>query len=636
MYIGKIAAVLPNISRNKQISLCGLRMSNPLTADIVNFRGSKTVLYQQIKEALDNDDNAKALEIMGYNFRQDENGGITINEDVNFLKKLGISNSYTLLEKGIDAEKLMKNVIKINGDLYTIGTNLKKLNENLEVSGYVHTKGIPELFKNFSSQEDFAEQYGQGKLTSSIIKTYTDEDILKPSLKTKGALYFNGISKANKDFFDKFNKDIDNIYNNKELRDKFGLEKKDIQSIINTGKLNVWGIGISRIEHPEKYLYCGAEKDINSFTKSLIGSIKCRNERILEARGKCKIEPAGINREEKTVSIEALEALGYGSKADIIANAAFKEDEYYFKRYILENNEYEFNNSSMVYALESAKKNNPALIPIPIGQLSTDISEKVQDIIYSALILRRLNTVSDLNCGFTGFCINLNDKKNLDFLRTIDDADFYQWLDERLASYEEYEAENHKKLKEFINLGNLNDEEVKADFKKRVNTELAQRKIELEEKQAEKRRLEQEKMHLKKEKMMQKRINHSLRSSLAWFLSPNTKEEMKKNFNTHINEILTKNKEAAKIHHKLLMHEITLEEADKRLSKLNMDEKEKIELLSYFKKCWDAVGSDEYKQAFEITRPYYEAYLEKGLDGIDNEVIKKFIEQWEIKHKKLD
>jgi len=635
MNIGKIAAVLPNINRNKQIGLCGLRMSCPLHADIVSFRGSKAVLYEQIKEALDKDDNVKALEIMRYNFKQDENGGITINEDVNFLKKLGISNSYTLLEKGIDAEKLMKNVIKINGDLYTIGTNLKKLNENLEVSGFVHTKGIPELFKNFSSQEDFAEQYGQGKLTSSIIKTYTDEGILKPSLKTKHTSYFNGISEANKDFFDKFNKDIDNIYNNKELKDKFGLEKKDIQSGINTGKLNVWGIdGISRIENSEKYLYYGAEKDINSFIKSLIGSIKCKNDRIIEACERNRIEPEGINREEKTVSIESLEKAGYGSKADIIANADFKEYDYYVKRYILENDEYYFDNPSFLSAAGSAKENNPAVIEL--GLLSADMPDNVKDIIHSALIFNKLNVISDLTSAVRGFSINLNDKKNLEFLRTIDNADFQKWIDERLAAYEEYKAENQRKLKEFINLGILNDEEVKADFKKRVNTASAQRKIELEEKQAKKLRLEQEKMHLKKEKMMQNRRNQSLRSSLAWALSPNTRAEMKKNFNPYIREILTQNTEAAKIHKELFMHEITFKEAETSLSKVNISEKEKIALLSYFKKCWDAVSSEEYKKACEITKPFYDAYLEKGLDGIDNEAVRKIIEHWEIKHKALD
>jgi len=382
-----------------------------------------------------------------------------------------------------------------------------------------------------------------------------------------------------------------------DLKKKFGINAAEALhgGIIEIAQDNTYEVDMGAYSYTKGFDRCTfriLNPDMSKF---------CKNPDTM------KIYAAGRRNEfqreyESTASEDELEILGYGSKADIIANAG--ADNYRFKNYILQNTEYKLFTPEMRKALSDMRRNNPAMIPIddmPVPLTFALLNDKVRsarDIYHTARL-----------------CINIADKKNLEYLRTIDNPDFQKWIDEKLEAHAEYRAENQRIFEKFPK----NPAEIEAGIQREF-------KAQQEKKEA----LEAEKKR--------KKAAQSLRMTAAWVLSPKTREVMRKKINSHTREIMQKYKAAQQIQKKLLSGEITLKDAEPLLSKLSLTDDEMHEMMGYYRTCWETAGTDEWKKGLEQAGRIAETYVKYGIDGFEsNEMLKRFVLDWEekYKHKKL-
>ncbi|MDO5438378.1 MAG: hypothetical protein Q4F80_09295, partial [bacterium] len=124
----------------------------------------------------------------------------------------------------------------------------------------------------------------------------------------------------------------------------------------------------------------------------------------------------------------------------------------------------------------------------------------------------------------------------------------------------------------------------------------------------------------------------SLRNTIAWVLSPNTRQVRREQSNSHVQEIFAKHKEAKEINEQLLAGEITLDEAREKISALKLSKQDEIDVLSYHKSCWEISGTDEWKQALQDAKSYMEIYETSGIEGIEDPEMKERLTRWEREH----
>ncbi len=142
---------------------------------------------------------------------------------------------------------------------------------------------------------------------------------------------------------------------------------------------------------------------------------------------------------------------GYGSKADLIVNCGLRNNAYKIRRYILDNDIYDISDSTMTDILLRARHENPALIKI--ADLKKRLGKELsKNALTEAIFAEKLNIITENACRLTNsadYLIDLSDKKNLEFLTTINNEAFQIWLSDKLELIKTYKENNENALEEF-------------------------------------------------------------------------------------------------------------------------------------------------------------------------------------------
>lgn len=131
---------------------------------------------------------------------------------------------------------------------------------------------------------------------------------------------------------------------------------------------------------------------------------------------------------------------------------------------------------------------------------------------------------------------------------------------------------------------------------------------------------------LKKEKVKKGSIN-SLRGKLAYYFSPNTKaiaSELAKG-DGYLISIFQKQDEILKYNRAIKENCSTDEELEPE--KMELSKKEEIKLKSYYKHLWEIAGTQEIKEGYAKANEIIEQYLTFGLKSIEDENVRKIIQE---------
>ena len=384
-------------------------------------------------------------------------------------------------------------------------------------------------------------------------------------------------------------------YTSDELVKKFGMGKYCVEDALENGDIE---IAEDKTYKVKVYTPSGPVIVTKDLLKSTFRIKNPDLSKYFHAPNSMNISSAArtnefIRENDETASEEELEILGYGSKADIIANAG--EGNYRFKKSVLKSGEFRLFEPEMRKALSSARKNNPAVVSI----------YKMPMPLTFALINGKVRSVKDIY-GMEDPGINIADKKNLEYLRTVEIPDFQKWINEKLEAHAQYRKNNRRIFEEFKG----SPKKIEIEIQKEVNAQKAKNE------------------QLKAEEKRKKTAN-SLRMTIAWILSPNTREVMRQKINPHIKEIMKKYKAAQEVHKKLLLGEIGLRESEQALLKLNLTDGEIHDLMSYYHSCWETAGTEEWKKGLQQGGIIADIYVKHGIDGFEsNDKLKQLVMQW--------
>ena len=204
-----------------------------------------------IKEALANNNGLKALQILGYDVSEDENGGLTISGNYRTGMKpqaFMFSSAFDFDKFGVDEEKLLENVVKITGNFEIKTSSVKNLNRNLTVEGItiLQPEKEDELLSGLITVENISSLYG---ISPTIIKMFARNGALKPVFKTGRNCYFKDISGENKEFLDKLSEKRDTILTSREIQEKYSVSEISIKNALKNGILNPYCIQQGKYEY---------------------------------------------------------------------------------------------------------------------------------------------------------------------------------------------------------------------------------------------------------------------------------------------------------------------------------------------------------------------------------------------------
>ena len=606
-----------------------------LVGEFLRLHPSFIEQKEKIQTAIQNEDIITALNLMGFKASKNENGKIEIDGDFMFDFPVQIGSNETSIdfsEVGANKKEIFENIQKISGSLYYPDAVTPKIQGGMEIDKYV-------LLNKRTNEEDFFEEYISSKnitelyegIPNEVIRNFAQNGFIKPSIKTRDNIYFNSISGENKAFLDAIMQHRDEILTSKELQEKYGVSKVSIDHAVQNGLLKGYLFedkATNRNDNSNNYLF-----DItDERNKEGLSRLEKTGKRREMARARASIVPTNdferaclrnsvhLSNQTSTFSFPAsdLEQLGYGTKADLIANCGLRINSYEIKQYILNNDSYNINKPYIMDILLASKHNNPSIVSLK--DLQKKLGESKEEF-REAVVQDKLNIITDNPYRLTypeDYCLDVSDKKNLEFLRTIDNEEFQTWLSGILESKKDYTLRNNEAMEAF--------KETKAptQLEQRKNLEAEFRELEIERKKAQ----ESKRLEIKERKFEQKR-RLSLRNTIAWVLCPQTKQVKREHSNEKVQEIIEKHKEAKEISEQLLAGEITLEEAKEKIKSLNLSQNDEITLLAYHKTCWDISGTQEWKQALSDAKAIMEIYEKEGLDGIDDPEIRQRLVKWE-------
>ncbi len=413
------------------------------------------------------------------------------------------------------------------------------------------------------------------------------------------------------------------ILTDSELMKYYGVSREDVHSAFKSGKLTPYGIPEDttvRVSTNDNFMFDIKDKrnadTVKSFENFARTSKLYKNRAYLE-----RICNANINEQKhfpiKSFPAAELEKQGYGSKEDLMANVGLHIKVNEIKKYILNNNNYDLSSTLMYDIIEKSRRNNPALVPV--DELKKSMGEEK---LFDAVIGKHISFLKPLNsfsCSFKDLSINLDDEKNLEYLKSVNDDKFQNWLNLRLDKAQKYKASNIEKAEAFKSKEQpKTTDEVRKELQKEYEKIRAERNREIIRNAL-----------LKARDKESNARNTSLRSTIAWTLSDNTRQVMRENSNPHIREIAEKQKGIKQIQGALMMGDMTYEEAEKLINDLNLTQRDKIDLLSFYKTCWEISGTEEWKQSLKEAGELTEIYNQKGIDGIDNEKVRERLIRWE-------
>lgn len=597
---------------------------------------------QKVNEALAKKDSYTALKELGYDVSKDENGKITINGNLrSFLRydNNGVVYSLYYDSLGINSDDLLIDVSHITGDLDIFDTSLEKVDKDLKVDGTVYCGKYnnAELFKDFLSVKSVSDMY-EG-ITPEVIESFVKYGAITPSIKTQFDTYFSEIEGKNKEFLDGIVSRRDEILTSDEIAKKYYVSQVSVDHALQKGILKPYGIkdlgtSLWHLKSNEFMFDVTDEankeglKKLESLGRRKLNSLNKAHETISSNNFQAACQRNGVRVKGDDSSIQyypatALEAFGYGSKADIMANCKLRKNAYELKRYIMTHNSYDISSPEMMDILLNARHNNPTIMKL--SDLMKILGEHKQEFT-DAVMADKINVITQNPYRLIylkDYMIDLSDKKNLEFLKTIDNADFQTLLSDRLAKSEAYKAQNQAELEKFRTQKPPTSQERAKEINDQLDLAARQRK--------EQERLRKLEIIAKKQ---ERRRNLSLRNAIAWVYCPNTLQVKKENADEYINSIFDKYKELGQIREELLAQDITPEEAKARIKALNLSKQDEISVLAYHKKCWEIAGTQEWTEALHKAKEIMEIYKTQGITAIEDEEVRERIISWEKEHRK--
>ena len=350
---------------------------------------------------------------------------------------------------------------------------------------------------------------------------------LKPNLKTNFSAYFGGITGKNKEFLDNLAKRRDEILTISELEEKYQITHVKIENAVSKGELVPFGVEKAKtMPRLDSYYYMFDTKNETNekFIKQLAQSLEKKEQikelqetkpylapaNIKEACLRNKVTANGINSPMKKYPASVLKVLGYGSKEDLIALAGetMRADFNKIQQYIYDNDFYDLHRKEMMQLLTLARKRNPAIINII--DLQRKLGESREEFL-QALSEDKINVITEnplYMTEYSDYCINLFDRKNLEYFKKVKNPEFKEFLSQSYKNYKEYKKHNHEEYEKFINSGALTRKEAREYIGgKAEDRQLAAKLKALQEEQMKKEIAE----------------DRSLRLVIAWALSPKTK-----------------------------------------------------------------------------------------------------------------
>ncbi len=437
-------------------------------------------------------------------------------------------------------------------------------------------------------------------------------------------IYFNEVFDKNfKTVIDKIKERRNEILVDTELMRYYGVSREDVHSAYKNGELKPYGIPEDTTVRPstnDRFMFDIRDKANSSAIERF--EQHARTAKLYKKRDYleriCNANTVPVEEfPASAYPASALQRQGYGSKADLMANIGLHLKAYDIKNYILENDNYDISTPIMNSVIKNARKNNPALVGI--DELKKSMGEEN---FFNGVITKQISfktPITEFDPPLGHFVVDLDDKKNLEYLKSVDDDKFQTWLSARLDKAQKYKASNLQKLEEYR-------QETKPKTKDEVRKTLQQKFEEIRQRRLEKR---QQEALLKAQEKANNARNQSLRSTIAWTLAENTLQTQKENSNPHIREAGVKLEKLDKIQDELMNGSITYEEAELEIQKLNVPDNAKHVLLSFYKKCWEISGTEEWKQALKEAQKLTEIYNQQGLDGIEDEKVRNRLIQWE-------
>ncbi len=581
----------------------------------------------KIKEAHQNNDNLNTLKLMGHKVSKDTDDKIIVRDNLTFDFPITLGNMATYIdfrEVGIDENKILADIKEIKGNLHIPEHVNIKLPKGIKVGGKVFVspkEREKEVFSNYKTAENAFAPYK--KMPESIINTYISQGIIKPNITTTNKrIYFDELEEGTKKFLEHISENKDTILTSQEIQDKYCVGKATINRKLREKQLvpyMIQGVEYNYFTNSNEYLFDIKDKRneeaLLAFkTKRAINSRK----KELEEESNSDFALACIrnsknfeNVSTKSFPVQYLEKLGYGTKADLAANCGLRTNARAAKKYILSHNNYDISTPTMMDILANAKASNPSVINIK--KLLKQLGEN-QEIFKQAVIDNKLNIITDNPYRLTrmnDYCIDIADKKNYAFLKTIQDKDFQNWLQEKVEAKQAYTKKNEQELQDFLNSKELSRLEEREKIQEKVA------------------KINKERALAEKERAIEAKKAISLRSTVAWVLCPNTKVIMSENMNASTREVLNRRRELNVIKRKLVLGNITYEQAQEQIRELNLTKDEEILALTYYKKCWDVASSQEWKDAQSSAKEIIKVYKKEGLDGIENPELKEKLAQWE-------
>ena len=591
------------------------------------------------KEQLANGDNFGALQTLGFDIKRENDGSITILGDfrgeyihktAEYAKRIKLSNI------GIDEKALIQGVKKIDGNFYISDETEEPLSKDFEATGIVFYYGFEDenLFSNFITEDNISTLYDG--IDKDIIKNFIEHGVLKPSFKTMNHSFFGNLEGTNKEFLDEIMARRNEILTADEICEKYALSKRIIGNALKKGELKPFGIKSIKSTfniNPSEYLYDISDVETETKLEKLSHKKEVREKGIkkdsavikvdqykYECRAK-RVRAEGENSALTSYPASALEILGFGTKADFVAQCRLRTDSYRLVNYILNNDTYNISTPEMMDVVLSARRSNPAIYNLQ--DFLNKIGDAKKDVI-QAIIDGRIKVIATSPYRLTyynDYCINLFDENNYECLKNIDSERLQLILSEREEAFKKYRQDNEKYVEQFKSSNITTKEQALKQTKLEFEAIEAQRLEEKRAKEIEKKRQKEERIR-----------NFSLRNTIAWVLCPNTRQIKSELMNPHIRELMTKSKELQEIREELLSREITIEEAEIRINNLNLTQQDKIDILAYHKSTWELAGTEEWSNALKEAKVFMKAYKEQGISGIENEDVRNRVIEWEKTH----
>lgn len=423
---------------------------------------------KDIQESYNNNDTTAVLKQMGFISNEDNEGNIEINGDFGFsfvLNIYGFKIRFDFDEIGINPAEMLEKIKKVKGDLITPDAAVRQLKGGMKVDGTVILKqrtNEEDFFSNYISTKNIAKEHKE--IPERIIRTYIKYGLLKPDIKTKRNFYFNSIDGENKLLLDNLIARKDVLLTAEELQERYKLSPDSICKAYHEGTIKPYLLEEMNTANAgyKEFLYDISDKN-NAEGLIQLEKIEAEKPKRKSANKFFISRPKFIttclkqsvqndfkNIDYSLYPIEYLQRAGFGTKADLFATCLLETNSDKLRQYFANNDHYDLTNPKIANIVFNSRYLNPSFISLEELQtkLIRDKNAIVKGIFHGKLNVIMKNITPPIS--LSEICFDISDKENLNYLKSIDDKSFQNWLSETLKKKEEYSTKNQKKLEDFI------------------------------------------------------------------------------------------------------------------------------------------------------------------------------------------